>query len=143
MCDAKTLYVLARIAAALEHTDAETILADADTFAKGSTKAKPSAKAPTAEEEAIIDHLYSIYPSKTWRGDREASTGKCSKDKVRLRSLLKKRSAAEIESIIKTYVEECNGSFLKNFSTFLNNLPESDELFKTNPELQEQHYQDL
>ena len=95
------------------------------------------------EDEAIIDHLYSLYPTKTVRDNKEVSTGKCAKDKVRLRQLLKKRSAAEIEAIIKAYVDENNGNYLKNFATFLNNFPENDELFQTQPELKQQFYQDI
>ena len=143
MCDAKMLYLLASIAAALHKVETNAILSEADAYAAAVAKTKPQPKAPTEEEEAIINHLYALYPTKTWRGDKEASTGKCAKDKVRLRALLKKRSAAEIEAIIKAYVEECGGAFLKNFSTFLNNLPENDDLFQTHPETQGQIYQDV
>ena len=97
---------------------------------------------PTVDE-TVIDHLYSLYPSKTIRDNNEVSTGKCAKDKVRLRQLLKKRSAAEIEAVIVAYVQERDGAYLKNFSTFLNNFPENNDLFVTQPQLEEQFYQDV
>lgn len=48
---------------------------------------------------------------------------------------------AEVEAIIKAYVEERQGSYLKNFSTFLNNFPDGEAFFKERPQLNQQIYQ--
>ena len=96
----------------------------------------PPAKAPSGKStEAImrdqsetIDHLYGLYPGKTWSGDRGTrSTGKCSKDKQRIAVLLKTYTPEQIERSITMYVEEQRGQYLKNFSTFLNNIPLYEE----------------
>lgn len=79
------------------------------------------------QEKEVIEHLYSLYPTKTYRGDRGVmSTGKCEKDKTRIAHLLKTHTPQQIENSIKQYIEENNEQFLKNFSTFLNNMPEDE-----------------
>ena len=76
----------------------------------------------------MIDRLYALYPSKSESGDRGVrSTGKCSKDKQRLANLLRTYTPEQIERSIRLYVEETGGRFLKNFSTFLNNMPEYED----------------
>ena len=80
------------------------------------------------QEKETIEHLYSLYPASTYRGERGVvSTGKCGKDRVRLAYLLRTHTPEQIEKAIKDYVDENNGRFLKNFSTFLNNMPEAEE----------------
>ena len=71
-----------------------------------------------------VESLYSLYPSKCPK--RNMGTGKSSNDKKKLESLLKTMPKEELEFTIKSYVEESlrNDSFLKNFSTLLNNLPD-------------------
>lgn len=71
-----------------------------------------------------VEYLYSLYPSKCPK--RNMSTGKSPNDKKKLESLLKTMPKEELEFTIKSYVEESlrNDSFLKNFSTLLNNLPD-------------------
>ena len=71
-----------------------------------------------------VEYLYSLYPSKCPK--RNMGTGKSSNDKKKLESLLKTMPKEELEFTIKSYVEESlrNDSFLKNFSTLLNNLPD-------------------
>ncbi len=77
-----------------------------------------------ARESEIIDRIYSLYPSSTIRGNGKCSTGKCAKDKKRIATLLKNHTEEQITKIIERYVKEQDGQYLKNFSTFLNNLPE-------------------
>lgn len=80
------------------------------------------------EQAEVIEHLYSLYPTKTYRGERGmVKTGKCEKDKTRIAYLLRTHTPEQIENSIKQYIEENNGRFLKNFSTFLNNMPEDEE----------------
>lgn len=83
---------------------------------------KESKKKTTFSED--VEYLYSLYPSKC--PNRNMGTGKSSNDKKKLESLLKTMPKEELEFTIKSYVEESlrNDSFLKNFSTLLNNLPD-------------------
>lgn len=137
------IYVLARLVAALEKGNVNDVLVDAETYASQSHESAPHTsdnasgggddraeqkKAAKAELAATIDRLYKLYPTKTLRDGIEVSTGKCSKDKIRLRNLLKKKSAEEIEAGITNYVAEKGGCYLKNFATFLNNFPEREDV---------------
>lgn len=137
------IYVLARLVAVLEKGNVNDVLVDAETYASQSHESAPHTsdnasdggddraeqkKAAEAVLAATIDRLYKLYPTKTLRDGIEVSTGKCSKDKVRLRNLLKKKSAEEIEAGITNYVAEKGGRYLKNFATFLNNFPEREDV---------------
>lgn len=137
------IYVLARLVAVLEKGNVNDVLVDAESYASLTNKIAPKSgdntsdggddkteqkKAAEAELAATIDRLYKLYPTKTLRDGIEVSTGKCSKDKVRLRNLLKKKSAEEIEAGITNYVAEKGGRYLKNFATFLNNFPEREDI---------------
>lgn len=81
-----------------------------------------------------IDIIYNLYPSVCPYGKR--STSKNSKDKTKIAKLLKEKTFEEISSSIKGYLSVMELSNegkdfkvnLKNFRTFLNNLPSSDEL---------------
>lgn len=70
-----------------------------------------------------IDELYKMYPSKCPK--RNISLGKCFKDKERLKKLLKNHSYEMLKfTIEKEISEKYNKSYMSNFSTFLNNLPD-------------------
>jgi len=70
-----------------------------------------------------IDELYKMYPSKCPK--RNISLGKCFKDKERLKKLLKDHSYEMLKfTIEKEISEKYNKSYMSNFSTFLNNLPD-------------------
>ena len=70
-----------------------------------------------------IDELYKLYPSKCPK--RNISLGKCFKDKERLKKLLKTHSYEMLKfTIEKEISEKYNKSYMSNFSTFLNNLPD-------------------
>ena len=124
------LYILARIAGKMCDEPVKDILANAETYAALThpVKKKAELKPESDDEKALVDRLYKIYPTKTFRGGIEVSTGKCSKDKTRLRTLLKSKTPEEIENGIKNYVAEHGGRYLKNFSTFLNNFPEREDI---------------
>ena len=94
---------------------------------KPKEKSVPAAREIPDETQAAIDRLYSLYPGITMTNEGRRSTGKCAKDKSRIARLLKERSPEQIERSIKRYVEETGGRYLKNFSTFLNNLPECED----------------
>lgn len=90
--------------------------------------AKPTPTEKLKKEYADeIERLYKLYPGKSKTRTGVRSTGKCSKDKMRLAQLLKTHTPEQIERSITKYLEEQEGMYLKNFSTFLNNLPEYEE----------------
>lgn len=73
--------------------------------------------------DAWIDKMYSIYPTKC--PCRNMQLGKCSKDKERIRKLLKSYTKEQIEKVIRNEVDTKYGkSYMSNFSTFLNNFPD-------------------
>ena len=74
-----------------------------------------------------VEHLYAAYPSKCPVSKR--ATGKSSADKDKLVRLLKDHSEEALASKIRRYVEECvaQNTYIKNFQTFLNNLPDYGE----------------
>lgn len=83
------------------------------------------------EENNFVERMYGMYPTKC--PCRNVSLGKCSKDKDRIRKLLKTYSMEQIESVIKNEVETKYGkSWMQNFSTFLNNFPDPNCLSNPN-----------
>lgn len=80
-----------------------------------------------SKKEKFIDEIYNLYPSKC--PVRDISTGKCKKDKDRIEKLLHTYSREEIKLVVKKEIEDKLGKFpLKNFSTFLNNFPDPEEI---------------
>ena len=71
-----------------------------------------------------INAIYSLYPSKC--PIKNSSTGKTKTNKNKISKLLKEYSKDELVSKINLYIEDCKKHkvFIKNFSTFLNNLPD-------------------
>ena len=70
-----------------------------------------------------VNNIYSLYPSKC--SIRNASNGKCEKNKEQIKKLLDKYSETELKTIIENYIKNCTATktYMKNFTTFLNNLP--------------------
>ena len=68
--------------------------------------------------------IYNRYPSKC--PIKERSTGKCLRDKNKIKALLSKKSFDDIIQTIDNYIEDCKKTktYIKNFGTFLNNFPE-------------------
>lgn len=80
-----------------------------------------------------VEKLYSLYPTKCPM--RNSATHKGEKCKAKLKSLLTNHKAEELEAIIQRYVEETYGKhYLKDFLSFLNNLPDYSEPEETKPE---------
>lgn len=79
------------------------------------------------ERREEINNIYKAYPSKCVV--KGSSTGKSSKDKDKIESLLKEYTSDELLNKISLYVDECksDGRFMKNFKTFLNNLPDTED----------------
>ena len=71
----------------------------------------------------FVDKIYKLYP--TTCPMRNSPLGKCSKDKERIRRLLKSYSMADIERVVRNEVETKFGkAYMQNFATFLNNFPD-------------------
>ena len=90
--------------------------------------------AETAPKESVpvkktdpntIDSIYKLYPSTCPISGR--SLGKCSKNKTQIDTLLKTRTPEDIRATIAWYVDDCKktNTYLKNFTTLLNQFPES------------------
>jgi len=73
-----------------------------------------------------IESVYLAYPSKC--PIKNSSTGKTKTDKDKIKSLLLTRSKDELLAVINSYVADCkkHDRFIKNFKTFLNNIPDID-----------------
>ena len=82
----------------------------------------------TKEESKEIEYIYNLYPSRC--DTRKTSTGKTKKNKEQIKKILKDHSKEHLESTIKKYIEESKQakSYIKNFGTFLNNLPDYEEI---------------
>jgi len=85
-------------------------------------------KKPDAVVAEQVERLYKLYPSRC-KVNNQRSTGKSQRDKQKLSKLLRLMPFEKLESIISWYVEDCrqHGTYLKNFPTFLNHLPEVPE----------------
>ena len=71
----------------------------------------------------FVDKIYKLYP--TTCPMRNSPLGKSSKDKERIRRLLKSYSMADIERVVRNEVETKFGkAYMQNFATFLNNFPD-------------------
>lgn len=80
-----------------------------------------------AEVDDFIERMYALYPTKCPIQNR--SLGKSSKDKDRIRKLMKIYSKDDIEFVIKNEVsQKYNKSWMSNFSTFLNNFPDPTQI---------------
>lgn len=77
-------------------------------------------------KEEIIKNIYSLYPTKCVVEGR--ALGKSRSHYAKINTLLKSHTEGELISIIKRYVLECKNTktFMMNFGTFLNNLPDYD-----------------
>jgi len=78
-------------------------------------------------DKEIINKIYNVYPSKCpIKGN---NTGKSLKDKHKIKKLLVNTDKEKLISTINLYIEDCKTTktYIKNFSTFLNNIPDYDE----------------
>lgn len=81
-----------------------------------------------------VEELYAIYPTKCPKSGRGTDKGRESK-KILVR-LLKNHSRQEIESAIRSYLDDCNktNTFIKNFDSLLHRIERgdiSDNLFES------------
>jgi hypothetical protein len=75
------------------------------------------------DNDDFVETIYSLYPTKCPK--RGTSLGKSTKDKDRIRKLLKTYTKEQIEMVIRKEIGDKYGiSYMQNFSTFLNNFPD-------------------
>jgi hypothetical protein len=91
-------------------------------------KNKNKNKNKEKEKELIesIDRIYKTYPTKCNLRNRYLKT---SKNKDKIKTLLKERSEDSLLKLIDEYLSGCKKekTYLKDFSTFLNNLPDIED----------------
>mgnify|MGYP003650344097 CR=1 FL=1 len=95
---------------------------------------KGEVKEKEKEQTKDIDLIYSLYPSKTIRQGKECATKSRDKNIKKIKSLLSnpKHTVESLKLVIEAEVKSktmVNGvpTFLKDFNTFLNNLPDIEE----------------
>ena len=80
-----------------------------------------------SEDDKFVERMYAMYPTKCPIKNR--SLGKSTKDKDRIRKLMKTYSKDEIEFVISNEVnQKFNKAWMSNFSTFLNNFPDPTQI---------------
>lgn len=91
------------------------------------TDNKPN-KNPNNTIENHVELIYELYPSTCYT--KGSSTGKGSKNKEKIRSLIKQNGHEWLRLRVESYLVSCkqNKVYLKNFTTFLNNIPEPTEV---------------
>ncbi len=85
-----------------------------------------------AKEDA--EEIYKLYPTTCLNTGRR--TGKSTKDKEKIVRLLKKHTKEELKFTIQKYIELSvqDKTYMMNFSTFLNNLPDYSDLIEKEKE---------
>lgn len=80
---------------------------------------------PVADKEDV-DAVYSSYPTRCVVTGR--NLGKSSSDREKIARLLKDKTRDQLVRTIQRYADDCKRDkvYMKNFGTFLNNLPEYD-----------------
>lgn len=78
-------------------------------------------------DESFIDSIYAMYPSKC--PVRGTSLGKTHADKKRIKALMRTYTREQIRTVVEREVRNKLGKYsMKNFSTFLNNFPDPNEM---------------
>jgi hypothetical protein len=100
---------------------------------KGSPPTSPPKEEQEQEQEKEeVEYIYSLYPSTCVV--KKSSTGKCKSNKEKIKKLLKEYSKDKLDFIIKKYIDDCKSHkvYMKNFGTFLNNLPDYEDTVDDN-----------
>lgn len=115
-------YLLAKLIQLQTGETIEDIINEATAFIQG----QPLAIDQGGEIIPDIEEIYRAYPTKDVVSGR--NLGKCAKDKLKIKSLLKTRTKDSMIRIIKRYISECeaNETYMKNFGTFLNQFPDEE-----------------
>lgn len=134
--EAMMLYCLAGLVVKGTGESVESFLSGAEEWADGIIPHKKSKGLELGQEMVLeadildaVNKVYKAYPAKC--PARGTTTGKCRKDKDRIYYLMTKQgyTAQGLINAIDKYVNEAysTGCYLKNFSTFLNNIPLDEE----------------
>lgn len=92
-----------------------------------SEKKEKNSNTVVSDEDAFIDSIYAMYPSKC--PVRGTSLGKTHADKKRIRALMRTYTREQIRTVVESEVRNKLGKYsMKNFSTFLNNFPDPNEM---------------
>ena len=93
-------------------------------------------------KEKDINIIYKSYPSKC--PINESATGKSSKSKKKIENLLKKHTVEYLLDLQEKYLNDCviSNRYIKNYDTFLNNLPDPDQ-FKSEAESRAELVKDI
>jgi hypothetical protein len=80
-------------------------------------------------KEDIINDIYSLYPTNCPVKGKPNGKGKANKEQIKRILKSKEETVDSLKAKIERYVRECKNSntYLKNFKTFLNNLPDYSE----------------
>lgn len=115
------IYLLVRLVANAEGVDTNTVF---DTIEKIFPKPKKIMTVKEKVDSGAVDRIYALYPTKCPVSQR--ATGKSSTDKRKIERLLLDRSEEDLTKAIKRYLDDSvkTQSYIKNFSTFLNNVPD-------------------
>lgn len=122
------LYGLASIYALLEHTEPLFVLKKWEDECKCALPDTPRAQ-PKKQEitDADIDDVYALYPTRDAQNNNRSVT-KGAKSKAKIRSILEKGDITKdvLISIVKQEVarNKNEGKWLKDFTAFLNDLPD-------------------
>lgn len=73
----------------------------------------------------LVDEIYKLYPSKRPNG---SSTGKSPSHKEKILRILK--TGTDLKSLVELYILKTEPRIYQHLKTFLNNLPDKDELLK-------------
>lgn len=113
---------------------------DKDNNKKNIIKKENIQKKEKSEDEVFVDEIYEEYPKKCPLNNR--STNKSYKDKERIRRLMKIYSKEDIRKVVIAEKEKVGKSYLRNFSTFLNNFPDPNSISDNNTSLQTKENKD-
>ena len=117
----------------LKYFDTEEFVEDKLYFIDGFTIKKLKAEILHTRIKATpeqIEEVYKSYPSKCVV--RGASNGKTLKNKKKIGEVIDEIGFEKLIKTIEIYTEQCkkHNTYMKNFSTFLNNIPDYDTEYK-------------
>lgn len=83
---------------------------------------------PKSNYNTEVDMIYNLYPTECYV--KGTPTGKGTKNKEKIRSIIKQNGYEWLRLRVESYLVSCkqNKVYLKNFTTFLNNIPEPIEV---------------
>jgi predicted phage replisome organizer len=95
---------------------------------KSDHKKNKKTEAQDNDQQEKIEELYKLYPTRCPVSKR--STSKSHKDKDKIKKLIKQKGFDTLKTLMQNYIKDCNQTkvYLKNLSSFLNQLPETQPI---------------